>query len=174
MLFNLYGYKLVIHLLHNRSTIQLTAVIDNKDFKDEELISIKTPLSLPYYTNSENYERVDGTISIDGKYYNYVKRRVFNDSLELLCLPNTTKTKLEKVEVDFSKSVTDNSSSENHSKKSVVVKNILPEFCEINTLTDNTPDINIIATNYSSFTIDLPSICSPVNTPPPNFMCALV
>ncbi len=169
MLVNLYGYKVIIHYLNNRSTAQLSAHINSDEFEEDELISIKTRLSLPYYTNSETYERVDGVISIEGKYYNYVKRRVFNDSLELLCLPNTAKTKLEKIEIDFSKNVAENSSNEK-GDKTLIVKNILPEFYEGHTFATGSPEMSLITKTYSSIIFYSPSISSKVQTPPPNFM----
>ncbi|HYH14183.1 MAG TPA: hypothetical protein VD794_03120 [Flavisolibacter sp.] len=168
MLFNLCGYKLIIHFLHNKSDAQLSVLIDNDEFEEEELITIKTRLSLPYYTNSVTYERVDGVISIDGVYYNYVKRRVFNDSLELLCLPNPAKTVLEKIEVGFSKNVTDNTSDDKSNKKLTVIKNTQPEFYEKSAFAPGPPEINPINLIYSCFTFYLPSISTKVHTPPPN------
>jgi hypothetical protein len=170
LLFNLFGYRLVIHYIHDRSTAQLSAKIDNNDYDNATLISIKTPLSLPYYTNSETYERVDGVISIDGEYYNYVKRRVFNDSLELLCLPNTTKDKLAKVEAEYSKSVSNGSEAEKSSKKPTVVKNVVPEFCEHNMLATGIIDIGSAPKDFSAYTFHIPNISLTVSTPPPNVM----
>jgi len=171
MLFNLCGYRLLIHYLHSKSAAQLSAQIDNNEYNDATLISIKTPLSLPYYTNNETYERVDGVITIQGEHYNYVKRRVFNDSLELLCLPNTTKTKLDKVEADFSKSVADDGrSAQKNSKKTVVVKNVLPEFCEQNMPGNGIPEIASTLSEISSITFYIPKIYLAVLTPPPNVM----
>ena len=148
---------------------QLSAQIDNNDYDDATLISIKTPLTLPYYTNSETYERVDGVISIDGEYYNYVKRRVFNDSLELLCLPNATKAKLDKVEAAFSKSASESAPVEKNSKK-LVVKNVVLEFCEHNILTAGIPGIGLEPFDFASFIFHIPNTSLAVFTPPPNVM----
>lgn len=169
MLFNLCGYRLVIHYLQNWSTAELASQIDNNDYDDATLISIKTPLSLPYYTNSETYERVDGVISIDGEYYNYVKRRVFNDSLELLCLPNTIKDRLDKVEVEYSKSVSDGQADKN-SKKPTIIKNILPEFCENNMISTGISGVKQVSVPTSSISFHIPNIYLTVSTPPPNVM----
>lgn len=170
MLFNLLGYKLVIHYLHSKGAAQLVAQIENCDYADADLVSIKTPLSLPYYSNSETYERVDGVVCIEGKYYNYVKRRVYNDSLELLCLPNTTKADLEKAEATFSKSVSNSEAAEKSSKKPVVVKNVLPEFCGNDTYSGGIPGIGAEAACFSSFTFFLPNTYLVVLSPPPDVM----
>ena len=170
LLFNLFGYRLAIYFLHTKSTNQLTAQIDKRAYKDNELISIKTPLSLPYYTNSETYERVDGIISIEGQYYHYVKRRIFNDSLELLCLPNPTKAKLDRIETEFSKSVLDGSATEGTTKKTTVIKPVLPEFCEHNLVITEAQSINFQFIFYSSYTFYIPEAELSVATPPPDFM----
>jgi len=169
MLFNLYGYRLVIRYLHSWSTVQLSVRLDKNIYDDASLISIKTPLLLPYYTNSETYERVDGEILIDGEYYNYVKRRIFNDSLELLCLPNSIKSRLDKVEAAFSKSASGSTTGED-SKKATIVKNVLPEFCENNMSNISVSGMEQAAAQLTSFAFQIPVIFLTVYTPPPNIM----
>lgn len=76
---------------------------DNNNYSDEQLITIKKANNLPYYTNSPTYQRVDGDVEIDGVYYKFVKCRIYNDSLELLCIPNTGKMMIQAAKADFSK-----------------------------------------------------------------------
>ena len=130
LLFNLAGYQVVIGFLEDRQDSRLVAQLDRHDYDTDELISIKTALSLPYYTNSETYERVDGTIKMDGIEYRYVQRRIFNDSLELLCLPNTVKAQLQAAKSDFFKLSNDWQSAPDGKQTSGIIKNVLPEFCE--------------------------------------------
>ena len=78
------------------------------DYDDAQLTRIKIPLTtLSYYNGSTVFERVDGQIELNGVHYNYVKRRIFKDSLELLCIPNTTVTSLQKSKNDFFRQVND-------------------------------------------------------------------
>ena len=59
--------------------------MENNNYKESQLISPKVPVSyIPYYNNSKSFERIDGQIEIQGGLYKYVKRRIYNDSLELL------------------------------------------------------------------------------------------
>ena len=94
LLFNVCGYRLLISGLQQSSTASLEARVDKQDYSDDELISVKTTLDLPYYSSSSTYERAYGSININGEEYDYVKRRAYHDTLELLCLPNHVKTKL--------------------------------------------------------------------------------
>jgi hypothetical protein len=104
LFFNWFGYRLVIALLETQANSQLEAQFDQKVFDDAQLISIKVPVRyLPYYTNSFQYERVDGQIEVGGVQYKYVKRRIYNDSLELLCIPNHTAMRLRTAENEFFK-----------------------------------------------------------------------
>ena len=129
LLFNLCGYRLVIDYLQQRHDATFTAQLDNEEYNNADLISIKTALSLPYYNASMDFERVDGSINIDGVQYNYVKRRIVADSLELLCLPNTGKQKLQTAKADFFK-ITNDLQRENGKKSANIIKAVLPEYCD--------------------------------------------
>jgi hypothetical protein len=95
----------------------LIADLDKNNYSESELISIKVPVvHLSYYVNSRDFERVDGKIEIEGVQYNYVKRRLFNDSLELLCIPNKKATQLKTARDEFFKLVND-LQHPGHSKK---------------------------------------------------------
>jgi hypothetical protein len=73
---------------------------------------------------------VEGTIEIDGLEYKYVKRRIYNDSLELLCYPNTAKQKLQSAKAHFFEITNEGPSSEQNKKSTSTIKNIVPDYCE--------------------------------------------
>jgi hypothetical protein len=50
---------------------------------------------------------VNGQIDIGGVRYQYVKRRIYGDSLEVLCLPNMALMKLRSASNDFFRRVND-------------------------------------------------------------------
>lgn len=125
--FNFYGYRLAIAYMQSSSDAAIQQKVDKNNYNDNELISIKTTLNLPYYTSSTNYERAYGSVTINGVAYEYVKRRVHNDTLELLCLPNQTKTNLQSVKNEITKSQADApTEKKNHS----TIKIPLPDFCQ--------------------------------------------
>ena len=126
--FNLYGYRLLIDCLQLQQQTGLLTSLDNDAYAEEDLITIKTPISLPYYSNSETFERVDGTIEIRGTEYQYVKRRIYKDSLELLCLPNVAKQQLQAVKLNFFKQ-TNEGTTDSKSGTPKAFKNILLEYC---------------------------------------------
>lgn len=115
----------MISYMSQASTAAIEQKADAAQYSDDELISVKTKLNLPYYTSTNDFERAYGSININGKDYEYVKRRVHNDSLELLCLPNKTKTGLKSIGNDFAKASSDQSQEK---KNSSVLKISLPDF----------------------------------------------
>lgn len=107
LLFNWYGYRFVADYFENRADNEMQAMLDINNYAESDLISIKVPLSLPYGPNSQNFEKVEGNIEIKGVSYQYVKRRFYNDTLELLCIPNTAKTTIKNAKDEFSKMAND-------------------------------------------------------------------
>lgn len=89
LLFNWFGYRLLSSILEENADHQLETAVANNDYDESQLVSIKIPVSyLLNYSVPKTFERVDGRIEIQGTEYRYVKRRIQNDSLELLCIRN--------------------------------------------------------------------------------------
>ncbi|HEX8356422.1 MAG TPA: hypothetical protein VF610_03380 [Segetibacter sp.] len=116
-LFNLFGYRFVFDYVQQQSDKQLVAALDKDEYNEADLLILKVPLSLPYLNNQENFERVDGEITVDGKIYKYVKRKISEGNLVLLCLPDHNKMRLNSAKDDFFKYANDLVKN-NHSKKS--------------------------------------------------------
>src|ERR1700742_1958036 len=108
LFFNWYGYQLMSSYLQDRADSQLEASLDKKNYDEYQLISIKIPLTdLSYYNSTTTFERVDGRIEVSGIVYNYVERRIYKDSLEMLCIPNTTAMVLTTAKNTFFQQVND-------------------------------------------------------------------
>jgi hypothetical protein len=89
LLFNWFGYRLLVGYLQEQNRKALELSLDESNYDESQLISIKTQVThLSYYNASDQFERVDGSIEVDGVRYKYVKRRLFKDSAELLCIPD--------------------------------------------------------------------------------------
>ena len=130
LLFNWGGYRLFSDFLQHKADLHLETKLDKNDYNDDELIEIKVPLQLPYQLNWKSFERFDGEIDVDGKHYKYVKRKIYNDSLVLLCLPNKDKQNLEKAKHDYFKVVNDldGSSQKKSEGGTASLKNFFGEY----------------------------------------------
>ncbi len=93
-LFNSGGYRLVFNQMEDAVGQRMISRIDDQAYDDQDLVEIKVPVNLPYQTNWPEFERYDGEVYMNGVHYNYVKRKLHNDTLILLCLPNAEKTNL--------------------------------------------------------------------------------
>jgi hypothetical protein len=132
--FNCVGYRYVFDYLDNKYSNQLNAKLNNGEYDESSLISIKTTISVPYgyLAKSTEFERWNGEIEIGGVKYHYVKRRFFRDSLELLCIPNMVATKMKEAKQDFVKSTSDqqNDNGKQDQGKIPSFKNLLSEYSE--------------------------------------------
>lgn len=105
--FNVAGYQLVYNYLSHKSDATLELALDSDNYKDEDLIIIKQPTNLPYYTDSKEFQRIDGEVEMDGVKYKYVKCRIYNGNLEMLCIPHKAKMQIEQSKNDYAKVAND-------------------------------------------------------------------
>jgi hypothetical protein len=130
LFFNWYGYQLLTQYWQQQAESHLQARLDRNEYTDAQLISIKVPITnLSYYNYSaSNFERVDGQIDLHGVHYQYVKRRFVKDSLELLCIPNETTTKLQQVKNDFFRQANDLQQQNQGKRSSSPIKDISKDY----------------------------------------------
>jgi hypothetical protein len=117
--FNWVGYRFVSDFFEKNADLALESRIDNSQYDESALIELRVPMNAPYLTgNSTEFERYDGELELDGTHYRYVKRKIENGELILLCLPNESKTRFQNSRVDFFKLVNDLNNSSNGKEKS--------------------------------------------------------
>jgi len=125
--FNWFGYRLVYEYLQQKSNENLEALFDQNLYNESELVELKIAINLPYQTSRTTFERCDGEINIDGTIYKYVKRKLSNDTLYLMCLKNNDKMNLEKAKNNIYKLANDlkqNDQNTNGDHFKSVAKNI--------------------------------------------------
>jgi hypothetical protein len=130
LLFNIVGYKFVANYFELKATRDLQSLLDQNNYSDADLISFKFQSSLPYHLNSKEFESMNGNIDINGVNYQYVKKRFYNDSLEILCIPNIVNSSIKNTQNDFAKQFIENTNS-SQTKKSPynqLVKTSLSDF----------------------------------------------
>ena len=125
-MFNVTGAKLWLKFVTNMNNHKLEARLDKGNYSDDELVEIKMALNLPYNQNWTEFERVDGEITIDGNHYKYVKQKLYNDTLILLCLPDNSKTAVKQNTNDYFGKV--NGTPSENGKRNVIAKNQLGDY----------------------------------------------
>lgn len=172
-LFNLFGYRVIFNYAQQQSDFRFATSLDKNDYNDADLITIKVPLSLPYLNNQQNFERVDGEITLNGKILKYVKRRITDGNLVLLCLPDNNKMRIKSAKDEFFKYANDlvqnSQSKKSGNTKSGVFKIFLSEydinnfehnfsFCSILKCYNNACGLGFLPSSYYSLPEQPPEI----------------
>jgi hypothetical protein len=170
-LFNLSGYSLVFHYFIRQSEQKFAEQLDENKYRDAELVEISIPFNLPYTQNSNQFETLDGSVELNGVLYNYVKRRIYNDTLYIMCLPNQQRTQLIKEKSKYAGEVNDFSSTkkekESTAKKagpSAEYNNTIPQYRFILPCTTGIQQNNNFTFFFPAAAIDIPEH-------PPQFTC---
>ena len=100
-LFNLIGYKAFFYYAQQKADLQYEAILNTQQYDESNMITLRVDLNMPYLAENTHFERVDGEITIEGHIYKYVKRRIVDGQLVLLCLPDHQKTKLQSARQEF-------------------------------------------------------------------------
>lgn len=130
-IFNLFGYRVLFYFAQQQSDINIEKALDKNQYNEEDLITIKIPIAIPYQIEWKDFERFDGEINLNGKIYKYVKRKVCDGNLVLLCLPDHNKMHLETVKNDLFKNLNDlqnTGSKKSDNSKSALGKNLSNEY----------------------------------------------
>lgn len=130
-LFNLGGYGLFMAHVEERAMEKFEQQLDSSNYSNQQLVTFKLPVTnLPYYTNSQEYQRQDGEIEISGVIYNYIKKRIYNDSLEVVCIANNEMTRLRTARDEFLKLCTDLQNASKSKKAVTGFKFFSPGNCK--------------------------------------------
>lgn len=170
-LFNLVGYRILFDYAQKKSDAQVTTSLDTHQYNDADLITIKVPLSMPYQTVQSDFERIDGEINVSGKIYKYVKRRIVDGEMVLMCLPDHNKMRIEAAKGDFFKNTTDveqNNASKKSTNSKSSFKNLISEYIQ-HSFNYSVAYFNATAnSNALMESITLPSFPHTPPVPPPN------
>ena len=129
-LFNIIGYRILFSYLEQVEDHRLEAKLENFSDTDKRLVTFKIPINLPYQTSWKGFERTDGEIVLKGITYRYVKRKIQNDTLILLCLNYNAKTRLEKNNDDYFKKVNSLNAQTGKKPPMKLSKTNYHEFCK--------------------------------------------
>jgi len=128
MAFNMAGYRWVFSMIEEKATARLENKISAGQYSDEQLVEVRIPLNMPYYSDKD-YEFVYGEMDWNGEHFRYVKRKISGNTLFLLCLPNKEKSSVAKVKNEFTKAVNDIPAGKQGSQqKNNLIKLLTTEF----------------------------------------------
>lgn len=176
LLFNWAGYRAVFSYMETHLSQDLNQRLDNNHYEESSLITIKVPVDqLPYYTNSPIFERVKGDVTIGTVTYQYVERRIFNDSLEMRCIPNTEVTHLTNARDEFFQLVNDlqhtsSSGKQQPVKQAISLKNIFSDYLVDESRLDYEPRFTSRPNLYNLFAEQFCNRNTSPQEQPPDFL----
>jgi hypothetical protein len=117
LLFNIVGYRAWFYYAEQRADAAMESRLDKELYDESELLSLTIPLNDPYLTE-QGFERTVGEINFEGKTYRFVKRKISDGNLVLLCLPDARKMILKKASTDFGTSTSGMAGNNKNSSRS--------------------------------------------------------
>lgn len=132
LLFNALGFYGLFVGLRYKTGQDLAQRLDNHQYSDDETITLKVPMALPYRPDSE-YERVDGEIEHQGEFYRLVKQKLEKDTLFIVCIKDHNSKRIKQALADYVKTFTDKGADSKQSAKflSGFIKDFLPSSIAI-------------------------------------------
>ena len=124
LLFNMIGYKALFYYAEKRADASLEARLDKDLYEENDLVTVKIPLFNPYQVEQNNFERINGEVNINGKIFKYVKRKVSDGNLILLCIADDHKNILKKAKSDYETAANDLPSNNKTPGRSGFQKNL--------------------------------------------------
>ena len=108
LLFNWVGYRLLTAYWQSLAASELQAVLNKDAYDPAQLILLRVSADLlPYSNTSDQFQKAEGTIEIAHCRYQYVKKRLYNDSLEFLCIPDGAANRFSTLKNNFFSLVND-------------------------------------------------------------------
>jgi len=159
---------MLLQFLETRSNNHLQAKLDHGQYDMNDLIEVRVALNLPYIADSKEFEDYSGETTINGHHYRFVKRKLVNNELVLLCVRDQQKDRLQKAGTDFYKQVNDTPGAEKKSKVPVkLIKGLTSEFTfsALQSLSNRYMESRV---EYPVFDESLTSVFSSMPAQPPN------
>ena len=167
-LFNVVGYYPVFWGLKYRARMEMNQRLDDENYNAEETVTIKIPLTVPYNTFGQDYERMTGSFEHHGEFFNLIKQKLEKDTLYIVCIKDRKEKQLHAAMTDFIKLSTDIPTSSQQTLKllSGLIKDYIPATSAVLTQDRKAQSLTFGATpNFDLLTNNLP-----VPTPPPDLL----
>lgn len=101
------AYMLLFYCLIYQSDRFVEKQISKGYYNVRDLVEIKIPVHIPYGQDWTDYQPISGQIQLREACYNYVKLKITNDTLYVMCVPNYRTTKLIQSNIIYARQVSD-------------------------------------------------------------------
>ena len=145
----------------------MTQRLDSESYTKDETITIKIPFALPYWSDSENAERIDGEFVHNGQFYRLVNQELKKDTLYIVCIRDNKEKRNFDFMAGFAKLSTDVPATSKQALK--LFGNILKDFIPspYSTIVQTQPML-IIHISYFMEQFNVLGAAYPILSPPPD------
>lgn len=135
-MFNALGFYGLFVGWRFKTTTDLVKRLDNQQYSEEETMTVKVPISMPYSLSTVGeFERVNGEIEHRGEVYRLIKQKLENDTLYMVCIKDHESKLINEALADYVKTFTDKPGDNQSGKISVsFIKDYLPTSISISHL----------------------------------------
>lgn len=112
LMLNVVGYYGFFAGLKYHNALQANQRLDNDLYDESDAITLKVPLSIPYYGNTD-FERVNGEIEHNGEFYRLIKQKFSNDTLYIVCIKDLDSKRIHGALVQYVKTFSDQTDDDN-------------------------------------------------------------
>jgi len=99
-----YGIFLGMQLRYAR---EANKQLDDGQYSASDAMTFKVPLSVPYASDNQEYQRVAGEFEHRGEVYRLVKQKLYHDTLYIVCVKDRESKKINQALDDYVKTFTD-------------------------------------------------------------------
>lgn len=139
--------------------------LEANQYSDQETIVLTIPLTLPYPTYQNGFERVDGEFEYQGEHYKLVKQKLENDTLFIVCIKDFESKKIFTALADFSKLANNLPAG---SKQALnYLSKLFKDFTTTDVFESSSQQPLLSTIKYFNVGFSLLSICYPIDSPPP-------
>jgi hypothetical protein len=141
------GYRAWFYYAEKKADAAMEVSLDKDQYNERDLVSLTIPLDNPYQLEQKTFERINGEISFQGKTFKYVKRKVIDGNLIILCISDTRKTDLKKGKTEYGSISNDFTGNSRNSSRPGLQKNF-----SSNDYIDHSYN-NMASCQYADFTL---------------------
>lgn len=124
-LLNILGFYGIFLGLQFKYAREANRNLDEEHYSDLDAVTFKVPLSIPYYSDNQGFERVSGEFENDGEVYRLLKQKYSADTLTIVCVKDREARKINQALKDYVKTFSDKPvNAKHHNSKS------LQSFCK--------------------------------------------
>ncbi|HEX5169495.1 MAG TPA: hypothetical protein VFW11_09990 [Cyclobacteriaceae bacterium] len=129
---NIIGYYGLLMITKSRIESRITERVESRTHELSGSLIIKMPLNLPYpITDSDDFVATSGKIKYGNNNYQIIKQRVYQDTLQIVCIPVQGMEKINAAISDYVKTFSDTPSQQKTMAKINFLKDYIPSKTEI-------------------------------------------